>query len=340
METQDDMFAAFSDVDHLLCPSTYQKPGCTACGSSNLERTSNPGMAVHYCFTCGDCGAVQSACYGQVDAVAYHTNKTSSNYKRIHHWHERISQLLLCESRIPDEKFVLIAERLCDGSHPIINKDVVRRVLRSLNMQLYIEKWLQIIQRVTQVEPPKPGAALLESIDRLFQALQSPFSDHKEGQRKNFLNYNYVFCRLFQMLDCPQFSMFFPLIKSKAKLNALDETWARMMDALGWQFTPLQLVPPFAVKLEQPDLQLQRIRQQVASAAQAGTHTVPEKTVFRKSDQHLLHELDRQMQRAQRRSAPPAPVPQRLGWSKKHPRFASAAKLQPLRRLQHRRRPG
>ena len=22
-------------------------------------------MAVHYCFTCGDCGAVQSACYVQ-----------------------------------------------------------------------------------------------------------------------------------------------------------------------------------------------------------------------------------------------------------------------------------
>ena len=51
-----------------------------------------------------------------------------------------------------------IAERLLDGTHPIINKeslkDVIRGVLRSLNMQLYIEKWLQIIQRCT---PPSPA---------------------------------------------------------------------------------------------------------------------------------------------------------------------------------------
>ena len=54
-----------------------------------------------------------------------------------------------------------IAERLLDGTHPIINKDVIRGVLRSLNMQLYIEKWLQIIQRCTGIEPPKPGNWLL-----------------------------------------------------------------------------------------------------------------------------------------------------------------------------------
>ena len=138
-----------------------------------------------------------------------------SNYKRIHHWHERISQLLLAETAIPADEFGRIAQRLLDGTYAVLNKDSIRAVLRSLNMQLFIEKWLQIIQRLTGIEPPKPGPVLMERLDNMFTDLQMPFSHFKRNGRKNFLNYNYVFCRLFQRLGCPQFSMFFPLIKSK-----------------------------------------------------------------------------------------------------------------------------
>ena len=72
-------------------------------------------------------------------------------------------------------------------------------------MQLYIEKWLQIIQRVTGVHPPMPGPLLIQQLDDLFLQLQVPFDDFRMKGRKNFLNYNYVFCRLFQKLGCPQF---------------------------------------------------------------------------------------------------------------------------------------
>ena len=110
-------------------------------------------------------------------------------------------------SAIPHDEFLRIAERLCDGSHTIINKDVIRSVLRSLNMQLYIEKWLQIIQR-SLIEPPKPGFSLLHQLDDMFQELQTPFNNYK-AERRELLNYNYVFCRLFQKIGCHQFSMFF-----------------------------------------------------------------------------------------------------------------------------------
>jgi hypothetical protein len=330
--------AAFADLDSLLEARTAPV-GCELCGSRNLARSANDGTGIHYCNVCCDCGAVQTQSFGVVDEHYFPLRKISSNYKRIHHWHERISQLMLDESRIPDDKFLQIAERICDGSHAVINKDVIRGVLRSLNMQLFIEKWLQIIQRITLIEPPKPGGQLLMRLDEMFQELQVPFANFKADKRKNFLNYNYVFCRLFQQLECPQFSMFFPLIKSRQKLRALDQMWEQMMVYLKWPVTPLQSVPSFAVKLEQPAHLLQRIKLQVASAAPAATHTMPVKTGFRKSDLNLLRELDRRTAQARRHSALPVRAPQKFALKARHLPYASAAELRPLRQWRPQRRP-
>lgn len=331
--TQGDVDAAFADLDELLAESKPPPVGnaCRNCGSLHWIRGSNPGQTQGYYDVCGDCGCVSDVGFGVCDEARFPVRHTTSNYKRIHHWHERVSQLLLQESPIPHEDFMRIAERLLDGSHTVINKDVIRGVLRSLNMQLYIEKWLQIIQRVTGIEPPKPGAKLLEMLDMSFTDLQQPFKHFKLQGRKNFLNYNYVFCRLFQRLGCTQFCMFFPLIKSRQKLRALDEMWEAMVTNLGWEVKALQQVAPFAVKLEQPDLLLARLVQQGVLAAPAETRTVHSQTEFRMSDRRLLRELERQKKPKRRRSNQHEPELQRLGSSVKRPRRASVASL--LRRL-------
>ena len=122
-----------------------------------------------------------------------------SNYKRIHHWHERVSQLLIMESRIPPEHMVAIGTRLLDGTHAVISKDTIRGVLRSLNLQVYIEKWLQIIERCTGIYPPCPGPIILERLDQQFKEIEKPFLVTKPDTRRNFLNYmralyRYWFC--------------------------------------------------------------------------------------------------------------------------------------------------
>mgnify|MGYP001164965766 CR=1 FL=1 len=333
-ETQDAIAAAFADLDHLLEERRPPPPGdvCANCGGSTFDRGSNPGHVHCYYDVCSDCGVVVASTFGCSDDVRYPPRCSTSNYKRIHHWHERISQLLLQESAIPHADFIQIARRLLDGSHSVINKDVIRGVLRSLNMQLYIEKWLQIIQRVTNLEPPKPGCQLLNMLDQAFTELQQPFANFKTQGRKNFLNYNYVFCRLFQKLGCAQFCMFFPLIKSRQKLRLLDEMWGDMVSSLQWEVKPLQHVSPFAVKLEQPAALLALIEQRGETAAPAVTHTEPWKTGYRKSDQRLLRELDRQKLPKRRRSNQPAPELQKLGSSVKRPRFVLGGR--PPRRIQ------
>jgi hypothetical protein len=286
----------FADLDDLLAaerPVASEFCGiCVSCGGARLtyagSGTSHPGSLV-----CDSCGVVQPGVVFYETMYGNDYTHKSSNYKRIHHWHERISQLLLMESQIPYDQMLAIAEKLCDGTHSVINKDTVRAVLRSLNMQLYIEKWLQIIFRVTRIAPPIPGNILVHKLDEMFQSLQEPFDCFRIKKRKNFLNYNYVFCRLFQRLDCTQFCMFFPLIKSKQKLKQLDDMWVLMAESLNWEIKPLAQVAPFAVRLEQPDLLLQRLASEYVPPVQAAIQTEPLKMVFRTLDHRSVSRLIR-----------------------------------------------
>lgn len=268
---QTDVDRAFADYDrclYTLCPrpanATRDALLCAGCGGASYHYDTpvggEPGARV-----CSDCGVVQNGriifetMYGR--AVPSRT----SNYKRIHHWHERISQLLLMESAIPSHHMLAIGRKLVAESYTVLNKDTIRAVLRSLGLQVYIEKWLQVIERCTGVVPPCPGPTVLQQLDSLFLEMQRPFNACKFDKRRNFLNYNYVFCRLFQKMGCTKFCMFFPLIRSKSKLRALDEMWVAMTATVGWEAPPLQNVAAFSVKLTPDDTLLARLAMRAAS---------------------------------------------------------------------------
>ena len=312
--SQADLDSYFADMEHLLAAEQpverYDADRCVNCGSRDFcygsSAAGDPGARV-----CNRCGVVAPDTVYYDTMYGHHLPTRTSNYKRIHHWHERISQLLLMESRIPNEQMLQIGERLCDGSVAVLNKDAVRAVLRSLNMQQYIEKWLQIIHRITGVAPPLLSQLVVRQLDTMFVELQRPFEATKTSGRKNFINYNYVFCRLLQQLDCERFCMFFPLIKSKSKLRALDEMWARMTDALDWTVTPLRPVAPFAVKLDQPELALANLRSQLAASTPADCSAEPLKTGFRTWGPG--QKATGRARREEPRSYPPARAPRKAG---------------------------
>ena len=313
VHSQAELDAAFADMDTLLADERPPAAGdCNVCSNCGTGYLSYSGQGAHPgSLVCDHCGVVQQTMVIWETMYGRDVPRKSSNYKRIHHWHERISQFLLQESEIPAEQMLLIARKLCDGSHSVLNKCSIRAVLRSLNMQMYIEKWLQIIYRITQVAPPFPGPMLLQQLDSMFIELQRPFNVSRPGDRKNFLNYNYVFSRLFQQIDCEQFSIFFPLIKSKQKLRVLDDTWESMLNLLSWEIKPLQYLAPFGVQLEQPELLLQRLGSQCALRVRAGPGTVPLRMVFQKSDRRREESRQRSLKR--RHSIPPEPEFQKLG---------------------------
>lgn len=315
-EQQADIDLAFADYDRARL-AVLPRPACATrnallcagCGSDHYTY-NNTGANEAGGRVCENCGMVQSGSIIFEQMFGRIVPTRTSNYKRIHHWHERISQLLLMESRIPEQHMLAIGEALLDGSHPVVNKDAIRAVLRSLKMPVYIEKWLQIMERCTGVTPPCPGPIVLKQLDELFLEMQRPFDACKIESRRNFLNYNYVFCRLFQMMNCSKFSMFFPLIRSKVKLKALDAMWCQMATSLGWECPPLEHVPAFAVKVDQPAILLSRLKAQVAYSSQVANPPVQKKMEFRKWDRRTSEwNLP---QRAERRSVTLEQRPQRL----------------------------
>jgi len=319
---------AFNDLEHLLLDKEQVDLRncllCAGCGgtcfSYSGSDSSYPGSRV-----CDLCGVVESGCVFFETMYGADVPKRSSNYKRIHHWHERISQLLLLESEIPFDHMLRIAEKLCDGTYTSINKDIVREVLRSLNMQTYIEKWLQIIYRVTHIAPPKPGTLLVQKLDQMFQDLQEPFVCYRLDRRKNFLNYNYVFCRLFQRLYCTQFCMFFPLIKSKQKLKQLDDMWIKMAECVKWKVEPLISVQPFAVRIEQPSLLLQRLASEYVPPIRVEPQTMPLRMVFRTLGHRSAEKMLLSSRR--RRSDQPVRGPRKVAAAKRKSRSILEANL-------------
>jgi hypothetical protein len=233
----DDIFA-IADGLHWGCEEMLPTPTISTCCGQAYITCYKDGHEV-----CGECGICR---YGAVfNYLSSRTVPHCSNYKRLHHFHERISQLLLQESVIPLEHFESIKEKL--QHYPTLCKSNIRAVLRSLKMQKYIEKWLQIIHRVAQVKPPSFPTQIMLQLDAMFVALEEPFERYKPATRKNFLNYNYTFHRFFQMMGVPQYSMFFPMIKSKQKLLQLDRIWADICVDLQWVYTPLIVVREFSV---------------------------------------------------------------------------------------------
>ena len=221
----------------------WQADACSHCCS--VHTLHEDRLEGHW--VCTLCATVQHHIVFGVDWDA--TDMQISNYKRIHHWHERISQLLLTESTIPPESMHAIHTAIRESNATCLNKGVIRAVLRSLNMQVYIEKWLQIMWSFTGQQPPRLPTAILIELDRRFLMLQHPFNTLKPDKRKNFLNYNYTFCRLFQLMGCPEYGMFFPLIKSKNKLGSLDQIWETICAELKWKYDDLIVVPEFSMSI-------------------------------------------------------------------------------------------
>jgi hypothetical protein len=260
METIDpsELAEYFRIADELLGRQTDDIPSrgssilrCTHCNSARLVTSYAQGD-----YVCYDCALVQQV---SVFQNAPQCHRPGSNYKRIHHWHERISQMQLNESCIPAAQFCQIETAIRDAGHKTLDKSTIRSVLRSLNLQKYIEKWLQIIWRITHEQPPLLTARQIARLDVLFVAMQVPFVHYKPDKRKNFLNYNYVFNRLLQMMQLDDLCKYFPLIKSKSKLMMLETVWASTCAYHQWNHVPLRPIDTWTVVVPPPlDQEIQK----------------------------------------------------------------------------------
>lgn len=214
---------------------------CDLCSKQMLLYNTD-GMLI-----CSDCG-IQEQILLDSDKPSYkNTPKeiTSFCYKRINHLNEFLAQFQAKETTIiPDELYneILVEikkERIKNMAAITTNK--MRLILRKIKRNDFYEHIPYIINQLNGLPPPVISTEVEEIIRNMFKEIQRPFEELRPKiipQRKNFLSYNYVMYKFFELLELDEYLECFQLLKSRTKLHQQDIIWKEICRELSWQYIP------------------------------------------------------------------------------------------------------
>jgi hypothetical protein len=216
-----------------------KKNNIRVCTNCNVDKILHLQDGLITCMKCGNCEfiLVDSDMPNYKDQII--ENKTNG-YKRMNHFSELLNQFQGKEStEIPNEVFERIIEeinklRIEDLS--TLNNYTIRAILKKLNLNFYYEHIPYIINKLNGIPPPSLSRELEDKLRQMFKKVQEPFLLYKPKNRKNFLNNNYVFHKLFELLEADHLLTSFPFLKSKEKLYEHDQIWKKICEYNGWQY--------------------------------------------------------------------------------------------------------
>lgn len=167
------------------------------------------------------------------------------NYKRHNHFQECLNQLQAKENTtIPPRILEDLASEFkkYNITNPkIITPSLVKNYLKKLKYNKYYEHIPTIINEFCGIDAPKLNPELEEQLKIMFDEIQIPFEKYSKivsPNRKNFLNYNYIFYKMCELLNRDEFLNCFPLLKSREKLYEHDLIWKGICTDLRWEFIP------------------------------------------------------------------------------------------------------
>jgi len=209
------------------------------CSNCKIEKTLHLQDGFLICTNCGESEyiLIDSDKPNYKDPLI--ENKTNG-YKRINHFSELLNQCQGKESTdIPDEIFEKIIKKLNEMKIKDLSKldnKVMRNILKSLNLNSFYEHIPYIINKLNGIPPPTMSRELEEKVRTMFKEVQEPWINFKGSIRKNFLNNNYVFHKIFELLEEDDFIIYFPYLKSREKLQEHDEIWKKICHHNKWEF--------------------------------------------------------------------------------------------------------
>ena len=167
------------------------------------------------------------------------------NYKRNNHFQECLNQLQAKENTtIPAQiiKDLNFEFRKYNITNPkLFTASLVKSYLKKLKYNKYYEHIPTIINEFCGLPAPKLTPELEQQLRIMFDEIQGPFEKYRKiicPSRKNFLNYNYIFFKMCQLLNKDEFLNFFPLLKSREKLYEHDLIWKGICKDLRWEYIP------------------------------------------------------------------------------------------------------
>ena len=201
------------------------------------------------CEICQKCGITTNLLFQTDNSIPVYTENIEQvivfNYKRNNHFQECLNQLQAKENTTIPPKIIqqLTAEFKKYGiTNPkMITSKLVKSYLKKLNYSKYYEHIPTIINDICGLPAPKLTNELEQQLKIMFDEIQQPFEKYSHiicPLRKNFLNYNYVFYKMCELLSKDEFLNYFPLLKCREKLYEHDKIWKGICIDCKWEFIP------------------------------------------------------------------------------------------------------
>ena len=189
---------------------------------------------------------------GYTEDILVVTEKSSYNdppreisyfaYKRINHFNEWLAQFQAKETtEIPDTIYKDIYNELKKNINlniKNIHYKQIREILKKLKYNKYYEHIPHIINILSGKKAPCLSRESEEKLRSLFKEIQIPFMNNCPSTRKNFLSYSYVLHKFCELVEYDHLIPFFPLLKSREKLQQQDNIWEKICKDLKWQYIP------------------------------------------------------------------------------------------------------
>lgn len=203
--------------------------------------TSCSGVAKHLLVSTiqqGACGNNHSSSATGGDATRC---PSSTGYKRVSHFMERLAQLQ-GQERVAYPEGLIEALRSQLARLRIqpeqITPQTVRFLLKKLRKPQYFENCNALANLLGKFQLPKLADELRDKLRTMFLVIQSPFEECSPPGRKNFLSYNFVLRKFLEIIEQDHLLAFFPPLKSRDKNVEQELVWQRMCSKLGWPYYP------------------------------------------------------------------------------------------------------
>jgi len=211
------------------------------CDKCQIEKTLHLQDGFLTCTGCGESEPIQMD--SDKPNFKDQTVEIKTNgYKRMNHFSELLNQCQGKESTdIDPEVFEMIINELNVMKITDLSKldnKIMRTILKNLKLNSYYEHIPYIINKLNGIPPPTMSRELEDKVRSMVKEVQEPWVAGKKSTRKNFLNNNYVFHKIFELLEEDDFLQYFPYLKSRDKLQEHDDEWKKICEHNRWQFIP------------------------------------------------------------------------------------------------------
>ncbi|AXN90978.1 putative VLTF-3-like late transcription factor [Namao virus] len=233
------------DDNHLLDTSVRQDddPFFQFCTECNVKRLLNIYQSVLICPMCGHTEPIIIETKKQIyqDSSTMFFNKTIT-YKRIDYFSEILTQfqakknIMLSKKVMQSIKEELSKMRIYNYKEVTYQK--IRKILKDLKFNKYYEYAYHITNELNGKNSPIMTSKIENQLKFIFREIQYPYNLFQPKDKTNFLSYNYILYKFCELLELDSFLSFFPLLKSRDKLEEQDSIWKKICEYKNFQFIP------------------------------------------------------------------------------------------------------